>query len=168
MLSNPPVSVSLHDQSALVPFSSPSGMVESTPQLFGNAWRVSSACGSSLMAPQLDPCDTHQQAGRFDSLNLVALLSATLSGPCGDFMTPVWSRSLFLSGLRIRDVRHPEPGRVLRLPRVSQPRRVSPTVPLSHLQVRDALPLFGARPLRPPLPPFLCYHRLSIARSRLW
>lgn len=48
---------------------SPSGMIESTPQLFGNAWRVSSACVSSLMAPQLDPCDTHQQAGQCASQN---------------------------------------------------------------------------------------------------
>ncbi|MEQ2180786.1 hypothetical protein GOODEAATRI_004946 [Goodea atripinnis] len=44
-------------------FLSPSGMIESTPHLFGNAWKVSSACSLSLSTPQLDPCDTHQQAG---------------------------------------------------------------------------------------------------------
>lgn len=45
-------------------------MIESTPQLFGNAWRVPSACVSSLIAPQLDPCDAHQQAGQFVTLSL--------------------------------------------------------------------------------------------------
>lgn len=52
-------------------FSAPSGMIESTPYLFGNAWRVSSACVPRPSLPQLDPCDTHQQAG--DTFTLLCI-----------------------------------------------------------------------------------------------
>lgn len=55
-------------------------MIESTPQLFGNAWRVSSACVSGLIPPQLDPCDTHQQAGQFVSVNLYSQDAERVSG----------------------------------------------------------------------------------------
>lgn len=54
-----------NDDELLFSCRSPSGMIESTPQLFGNAWRISSACSASLTPSQLDPCDTHQQAGQF-------------------------------------------------------------------------------------------------------
>ena len=42
---------------------SPSGMIESTPLLFGDSWRVPSACTPLHISPLLDPCDTHQQSG---------------------------------------------------------------------------------------------------------
>lgn len=86
-------------------------MIESTPQLFGNAWRVSSACAPSLIVPQLDPCDTHQQAGWFvSSLPLYFSLALILVKTDIALLFPP------LSGLRLTDVRDTEPGSVLRLP----------------------------------------------------
>uniref|UniRef100_H3DN78 Otogelin n=1 Tax=Tetraodon nigroviridis TaxID=99883 RepID=H3DN78_TETNG len=68
-------------------FLSPSGMIESTPQLFGNAWRVSSACVSSLMAPQLDPCDTHQQAVAYAS-EMCDVLNQAVFSACHQHLSP--------------------------------------------------------------------------------
>lgn len=87
-------------------------MIESTPQLFGNAWRVSSACTPSLITPQLDPCDTHQQAGRFLSPPLYFRLALFFSIVKADIDRLF---SLF-SDLRLTDVRDTEPGSVLGLP----------------------------------------------------
>ncbi|KAG2460312.1 OTOGL protein, partial [Polypterus senegalus] len=44
-------------------FLSPSGMIEGTPQLHTNAWKVSSACTSPLNIPLIDPCEMNQQNG---------------------------------------------------------------------------------------------------------
>lgn len=60
--------------------SAPSGMIESTPFLFGNAWRVSSACVPRPSLPQLDPCDTHQQAGDTFTLLCITLYLFRLLG----------------------------------------------------------------------------------------
>uniref|UniRef100_A0A3Q4GTW6 Otogelin n=1 Tax=Neolamprologus brichardi TaxID=32507 RepID=A0A3Q4GTW6_NEOBR len=68
-------------------FLSPSGMIESTPQLFGNAWKVSSACLSSLSAPQLDPCDTHQQAVTYAS-EMCDVLNQDLFAACHEYLSP--------------------------------------------------------------------------------
>ncbi|XP_030582086.1 otogelin [Archocentrus centrarchus] len=68
-------------------FLSPSGMIESTPQLFGNAWRVSSACLSSLSTPQLDPCDTHQQAVTYAS-EMCDVLNQDLFSACHEYLSP--------------------------------------------------------------------------------
>ncbi|XP_054472213.1 otogelin [Anoplopoma fimbria] len=68
-------------------FLSPSGMIESTPQLFGNAWRVSSACSTSLSAPQLDPCDTHQQAVAYAS-EMCDVLNQDLFSGCHEYLSP--------------------------------------------------------------------------------
>ncbi|XP_031704638.1 LOW QUALITY PROTEIN: otogelin-like [Anarrhichthys ocellatus] len=68
-------------------FLSPSGMIESTPQLFGNAWRVSSACSTSLSAPQLDPCDTHQQAVAYAS-EMCDVLNQDLFSACHEYLSP--------------------------------------------------------------------------------
>ncbi|XP_029702117.1 otogelin [Takifugu rubripes] len=68
-------------------FLSPSGMIESTPQLFGNAWRVSSACVSSLISPQLDPCDTHQQAVAYAS-EMCDVLNQDLFSACHEHLSP--------------------------------------------------------------------------------
>lgn len=42
---------------------SPVGVTESTPQLFGNAWKTSSACILVHDSSQMDPCDLHLQSG---------------------------------------------------------------------------------------------------------
>ncbi|XP_067347301.1 otogelin [Channa argus] len=68
-------------------FLSPSGMIESTPQLFGNAWRVSSACSPSLSPPQLDPCDTHQQAVAYAS-EMCEVLNGDLFSACHEYLSP--------------------------------------------------------------------------------
>ncbi|XP_069021761.1 otogelin [Embiotoca jacksoni] len=68
-------------------FLSPSGMIESTPHLFGNAWRVSSACSSSLSTPQLDPCDTHQQAVTYAS-EMCDVLNQDLFSACHEYLSP--------------------------------------------------------------------------------
>lgn len=41
--------------------SSPSGMIEGTPQLHANAWRVSSTCFAPVHVPMVDPCNINQQ-----------------------------------------------------------------------------------------------------------
>ncbi|KAM3625541.1 uncharacterized protein V6R79_013741 [Siganus canaliculatus] len=68
-------------------FLSPSGMIESTPQLFGNGWRVSSACSPSLSVPQLDPCDTHQQAVTYAS-EMCDVLNQDLFSACHEYLSP--------------------------------------------------------------------------------
>lgn len=42
---------------------SPVGVTESTPELFGNTWKTSSACVLVHDSSQVDPCDVHLQAG---------------------------------------------------------------------------------------------------------
>ncbi|XP_061606093.1 otogelin isoform X2 [Phyllopteryx taeniolatus] len=69
-------------------FLSPAGMIESSPLLFGNAWRVSSACTLGLIAPQLDPCDTHQQAVAYAS-EMCDILNRDLFSPCHEYLSPV-------------------------------------------------------------------------------
>ncbi|XP_062404738.1 otogelin [Sardina pilchardus] len=69
-------------------FLAPSGMIESTPQLFGNAWRVPSACMPSLSLPQLDPCDTHQQIASYAS-QMCDVLNQALFAPCHAYLSPV-------------------------------------------------------------------------------
>uniref|UniRef100_A0A3B3Y820 Otogelin n=1 Tax=Poecilia mexicana TaxID=48701 RepID=A0A3B3Y820_9TELE len=68
-------------------FLSPSGMIESTPHLFGNAWKVSSACSLSLSSPPLDPCDTHQQAVTYAS-EMCDILNQDLFAACHEYLSP--------------------------------------------------------------------------------
>ncbi|KAM3877462.1 otogelin [Diretmus argenteus] len=68
-------------------FLSPSGMIESTPHLFGNAWRVSSACSPGPSLPQVDPCDTHQQAASYAS-EMCDILNQDLFSACHEYLIP--------------------------------------------------------------------------------
>ncbi|XP_066557054.1 otogelin [Amia ocellicauda] len=68
-------------------FLSPSGMIESTPQLFGNSWKLSSACVSAHSIPQLDPCDTHQQAASY-AMEMCEILNQELFSPCHEYLSP--------------------------------------------------------------------------------
>uniref|UniRef100_UPI0037E7A0E4 otogelin n=1 Tax=Semicossyphus pulcher TaxID=241346 RepID=UPI0037E7A0E4 len=77
----------IQDDFLLFSCRSPSGMIESTPQLFGNAWRVSSACLQSLSTPQLDPCDTHQQAVTYAS-EMCDVLNQDLFSACHEYLSP--------------------------------------------------------------------------------
>ncbi|KAG1943166.1 otogelin-like protein [Pimephales promelas] len=69
-------------------FLAPSGMIESTPYLFGNAWRVSSACVPRPSLPQLDPCDTHQQAASYAVEKCDVLMQEVFSA-CHEYVSPV-------------------------------------------------------------------------------
>ncbi|KAJ7994558.1 hypothetical protein DPEC_G00250710 [Dallia pectoralis] len=69
-------------------FLSPAGMIESTPHLFGNAWKVSSACVPSLTVPQMDPCDTHQQAASY-ATEMCDVLNQELFSACHEYLSPV-------------------------------------------------------------------------------
>ncbi|XP_016092643.1 otogelin-like [Sinocyclocheilus grahami] len=69
-------------------FLAPSGMIESTPYLFGNAWRVSSACVPRPILPQLDPCDTHQQAAAYAVEKCDVLMQEVFSA-CREYVSPV-------------------------------------------------------------------------------
>uniref|UniRef100_A0AAR2K3K7 Otogelin n=1 Tax=Pygocentrus nattereri TaxID=42514 RepID=A0AAR2K3K7_PYGNA len=69
-------------------FLAPSGMIESTPQLFGNAWRVSSACVPRPSLPQLDPCDTHQQAAAY-AVEKCEVLMQEVFAVCHEHVSPV-------------------------------------------------------------------------------
>ncbi|KTG45330.1 hypothetical protein cypCar_00015008, partial [Cyprinus carpio] len=69
-------------------FLAPSGMIESTPYLFGNAWRVSSACVPRPSLPQLDPCDTHQQAAAY-AVEKCDVLTQEVFSACHEYVSPV-------------------------------------------------------------------------------
>ncbi|XP_072527000.1 otogelin, partial [Salminus brasiliensis] len=69
-------------------FLAPSGMIESTPQLFGNAWRVSSACVPRPSLPQLDPCDSHQQAASY-AVEKCEVLMQEVFAVCHEHVSPV-------------------------------------------------------------------------------
>uniref|UniRef100_A0A673LF66 Otogelin-like n=1 Tax=Sinocyclocheilus rhinocerous TaxID=307959 RepID=A0A673LF66_9TELE len=69
-------------------FLAPSGMIESTPYLFGNAWRVSSACVARPSLPQLDPCDTHQQAAAY-AVEKCDVLTQEVFSACHEYVSPV-------------------------------------------------------------------------------
>ncbi|CAM4525951.1 unnamed protein product [Leuciscus chuanchicus] len=69
-------------------FLAPSGMIESTPYLFGNAWRVSSACVPRPSLPQLDPCDTHQQAASY-AVEKCDVLTQEVFSACHEYVSPV-------------------------------------------------------------------------------
>ena len=43
---------------------SPAGMIEGTPQLHANAWKISSACVAPINQPVTDPCELNQNNGK--------------------------------------------------------------------------------------------------------
>lgn len=43
---------------------SPAGMIEGTPQLHANAWKISSACVAPINQPIMDPCELNQNNGK--------------------------------------------------------------------------------------------------------
>lgn len=53
---------------------SPAGMIEGTPQLHANAWKVSSACVAPVNLPIIDPCEMNQHNGNYDFIFLNVLI----------------------------------------------------------------------------------------------
>ncbi|NWR54443.1 OTOG protein, partial [Bucorvus abyssinicus] len=69
-------------------FLSPVGVTESTPELFGNAWKTSSACVLVHDSSQMDPCDVHLQAASY-AAEACSILTKELFAPCYPYLSPV-------------------------------------------------------------------------------
>ncbi|XP_078505406.1 otogelin-like protein [Lissotriton helveticus] len=67
-------------------FLSPAGMIEGTPQLHANAWKVSSACSNPFYIPVMDPCDTNQQNVGYAAH--CELINQDLFAPCHAYVSP--------------------------------------------------------------------------------
>ncbi|XP_016281164.2 otogelin-like protein isoform X1 [Monodelphis domestica] len=67
-------------------FMSPGGMIEGTPQLHGNAWKVSSACFAPVRVPLLDPCTINQENIGFAAH--CDVIHQELFAPCHDVVSP--------------------------------------------------------------------------------
>uniref|UniRef100_U3JDD9 Otogelin n=1 Tax=Ficedula albicollis TaxID=59894 RepID=U3JDD9_FICAL len=69
-------------------FLSPAGVTESTPELFGNTWKTSSACVLVHDSSQVDPCDVHLQAASY-AAEACSILTKDLFAPCYPYLSPV-------------------------------------------------------------------------------
>uniref|UniRef100_A0A8B9FKZ7 Otogelin n=1 Tax=Amazona collaria TaxID=241587 RepID=A0A8B9FKZ7_9PSIT len=69
-------------------FLSPVGVTESTPELFGNAWKTTSACILMHDSSQMDPCDIHLQAASY-AAEACSILTKDLFAPCYPYLSPV-------------------------------------------------------------------------------
>uniref|UniRef100_A0A8C9MPI5 Otogelin n=1 Tax=Serinus canaria TaxID=9135 RepID=A0A8C9MPI5_SERCA len=69
-------------------FLSPVGVTESTPELFGNTWKTSSACVLAHDSSQVDPCDVHLQAASY-AAEACSILTKDLFAPCYPYLSPV-------------------------------------------------------------------------------
>ncbi|NXN35595.1 OTOG protein, partial [Rhinoptilus africanus] len=69
-------------------FLSPVGVTESTPELFGNTWKTSSACVFVHDSSQMDPCDIHLQAASY-AAEACSVLTKELFAPCYPYLSPV-------------------------------------------------------------------------------
>uniref|UniRef100_A0A8C3JAI1 Otogelin n=1 Tax=Calidris pygmaea TaxID=425635 RepID=A0A8C3JAI1_9CHAR len=69
-------------------FLSPVGVTESTPELFGNTWKTSSACILVHDSSQMDPCDIHLQAASY-AAEACSVLTKELFAPCYPYLSPV-------------------------------------------------------------------------------
>ncbi|KFW89173.1 Otogelin, partial [Phalacrocorax carbo] len=69
-------------------FLSPVGVTESTPELFGNTWKTSSACILVHDGMQMDPCDIHLQAASY-AAEACSILTKELFAPCYPYLSPV-------------------------------------------------------------------------------
>ncbi|NWH38864.1 OTOG protein, partial [Chloropsis hardwickii] len=69
-------------------FLSPVGVTESTPELFGNTWKTSSACVLVHDSSQVDPCDIHLQAASY-AAEACSILTKDLFAPCYPYLSPV-------------------------------------------------------------------------------
>ncbi|MEQ2230668.1 hypothetical protein ILYODFUR_031818, partial [Ilyodon furcidens] len=68
-------------------FLSPAGMIEGTPQLHANAWKVLSACVAPVNLPIIDPCEMNQHNVYYASQCDVLLES--VFAPCHGHISPI-------------------------------------------------------------------------------
>ncbi|XP_061466216.1 otogelin isoform X3 [Rhineura floridana] len=69
-------------------FLSPVGVPESTPHLFGNSWKTSSACGLEHDYSPIDPCDVHLQAATY-ATEVCSIITKDLFVPCHSYLSPL-------------------------------------------------------------------------------
>ncbi|CAB1422352.1 unnamed protein product, partial [Pleuronectes platessa] len=67
-------------------FLSPAGMIEGTPQLHANVWKVSSACVAPVNLPIVDPCEMNQH-NVFYAAQCEELLGSVFA-PCHGYISP--------------------------------------------------------------------------------
>uniref|UniRef100_A0A8C4W6F5 Otogelin like n=1 Tax=Gopherus evgoodei TaxID=1825980 RepID=A0A8C4W6F5_9SAUR len=67
-------------------FLSPAGMIEGTPQLHANAWKISSACFAPVNIPVVDPCNINQQNVGYASH--CDIINQELFAPCHPYISP--------------------------------------------------------------------------------
>ncbi|KAM6214078.1 otogelin-like protein [Sarcoramphus papa] len=67
-------------------FLSPAGMIEGTPQLHANAWKVSSACSMPINIPVVDPCNVNQQNAGYASH--CDIINQEVFAPCHTYISP--------------------------------------------------------------------------------
>ncbi|KAM6137254.1 LOW QUALITY PROTEIN: otogelin-like protein [Pterocles gutturalis] len=67
-------------------FLSPAGMIEGTPQLHANAWKVSSACSVPINIPVADPCNINQQNAGYASH--CDIINQEVFAPCHAYISP--------------------------------------------------------------------------------
>ncbi|KAI9529885.1 hypothetical protein NQZ68_008124 [Dissostichus eleginoides] len=67
-------------------FLSPAGMIEGTPQLHANAWKVSSACVAPVNLPIIDPCEMNQHNVFYASQ--CEVLMGSVFAPCHGYISP--------------------------------------------------------------------------------
>lgn len=144
--------------------SAPSGMIESTPYLFANAWRVSSACVPRPSLPQLDPCDTHQQAGGTFNLLCVTFLSFRFWGDLYGLNVCLCDFSRLCSGeVWCADTRD-----VFCLSWVCKSGGFPATVSCRRLQMWSAVPLLHPRSLRPHMQETRGHHWVPLTPAWVW
>uniref|UniRef100_A0A3B3D509 Otogelin-like n=1 Tax=Oryzias melastigma TaxID=30732 RepID=A0A3B3D509_ORYME len=64
---------------------SPAGMIEGTPQLHANAWKVSSACIAPVNLPIIDPCEVNQH--NYYASQCEVLVGSAFA-PCHGYISP--------------------------------------------------------------------------------
>nr|XP_060610964.1 otogelin [Anolis sagrei ordinatus] len=69
-------------------FLSPVGVPESTPSLFGNSWKTSSACTPVHDSSPMDPCDVHLQAATY-ATEACSIITKELFAPCFYYLSPL-------------------------------------------------------------------------------
>ncbi|KAM9204114.1 LOW QUALITY PROTEIN: otogelin-like protein [Mergus octosetaceus] len=67
-------------------FLSPAGMIEGTPQLHANAWKVSSVCSVPINIPVVDPCNINQQNVGYASH--CDIINQEVFAPCHAYISP--------------------------------------------------------------------------------
>uniref|UniRef100_A0A8C6Y166 Otogelin n=1 Tax=Naja naja TaxID=35670 RepID=A0A8C6Y166_NAJNA len=69
-------------------FLSPVGVPETTPQLFGNSWKISSSCSPGYDSSSIDPCDIHLQAAAY-ATEACSIITKELFAPCYTYLSPL-------------------------------------------------------------------------------